>query len=78
MPGTTTEDLRLWAESVELQNPIGIGFEPFAPRVIATISDHPFAGVEITFEAGDQPIFTLALFATQLTEGEKEIMELER
>jgi hypothetical protein len=64
LPGTTTDELRRWAQRIEVENPIGL-----------VITDQPLAGVELSFVMDQRPVFTLAIFATHLTNEEKQIME---
>jgi hypothetical protein len=75
LPGTTTDELRRWAQRIEVENPIGVGFAPFAPVTGLVITDQPLAGVELSFVMDQRPVFTLAIFATHLTNEEKQIME---
>lgn len=74
IPGSTSEDLLMWASNTEENNPVTRGLEPFRPAVDLTITDRPFMGVELTFTAGGRPIFTLALFSDLPTEEERAIM----
>lgn len=77
IPGATSDDLLMWASNTEENNPVTTGAGPFRPSVDLTITDRPFMGVELTFIAGDKPIFAIALFADIPTEEEREIMEQE-
>lgn len=77
LPGATSEELRQWAGNVETENPVTSGIEPFRPGVDLIVSDEPFMGVELTFMAGKNPVFTLAIFADIPTEEEREIMDTE-
>lgn len=71
LPGTTTEDIQNWASRVEVENPINFR----APYVALEITREMFMGVELTFVSDSGPVFSLAIFADQPTEKEREIME---
>lgn len=77
IPGATSEDLLMWASNTEENNPVTTGVEPFRPGVDLNITDRPFMGVELTFVAGDRPVFALTLFADIPNEKEREIMQQE-
>lgn len=75
LPGATSEELRAWALGLQEMNPISDGIAPFRPGIGLIITDEPFMGVELTFMAGRNEVFTLALFADIPNEKEREIME---
>lgn len=77
LPGSTSEELHVWAENITEANPVSMGIEPFRPGIDLEITDKPFMGVELTFMAGKSPVFTLAIFADVPTNEERDIMDQE-
>lgn len=75
VPGSTSDDLRVWASNITEANPITTGPTPFTPSVNLDITDYPFMGVELTFQSERQQLLTLVLFAQIPNEKEKEAME---
>lgn len=70
LPGTTTDDVRAWAERVTSASPIRSGRASDTLPIDLEITGEPTLGVELSFVQGGNRLLTLTLFAELATDAE--------